>query len=218
MGGAFHADQDGGLNTYPAVNTFTAISAEAGLDGTANNQAYGATEAMFNIYNGSRSSERGRRVIIPRKLELTARQANTNGTDFRFHFYRDTANRWSANGTQLTPYPSSGSEDGDFTHIGSDAVIHAGDLDLSAAGSLERVLWRSWALNVVFVAGDKVTIVWGGDGEIPVAPDPEFFVVHVPSMWIGPGYNLSIHDVATAQTDDPKFMYNFWYEEIDTPT
>ncbi len=219
MSGVFHADGSGGLGAYPAVNSFTAISVEAGLDSADAITTYSATAALFNIWNQSRSSEDGTRVIKPRKLELTVRATtNTGATDFRLHFYRDPASRWASGGTQLTPYPLSGSEDADFTHIGSEAQIYAGELTLGNASALERVLWRTWVANVILLKGDKITIIWGGDAEVPVAPDPEFFVVHVPPMWIGPGNNLSIHALATGpQSADPKFQFNFWWEEEDTP-
>ncbi len=219
MGGVFHADGSRGLDSHPAINSFSAISAEAGIASADAITTYDANAALFNVYNQSRSGEGGSRVIIPRKLELTVRAAtNTGATNFRFHFYRDTKSRRSSGGTALTPYPLSGSEDADFGHIGSDAQIYAGELVLANAGALERPLWRSWAANIILLKGDKFTIVWGGGGEAPVGADPEFFVVHVPSMWIGPNQNLSIHALAAGpQSADPLFQFNFWYEEVDTP-
>ncbi len=219
MSGVFHADGPDGLGSYPAVNSFTAISAEAGLDSKDAPTTYSATAALFNIWNQSRDSEGGKRVIIPRKLELTVRQTtNTGATDFRLHFYRDPASRWTNGGTALTPYPLSGNEDGDFEHIGSVAQIYAGELTLGSASALERVLWRTFVKNEIMLKNDKITVVWGGSGESSVVAVPEASVVHVPPMWIGPGNNLSIHELATgAQSADPKFQFNFWWEEVDTP-
>ncbi len=219
MSGVFHFDGSGGPASYPALNSFTAVSAEAGVDSKDAPTSYSATAALVNIWNQSRSAEGGKRYIIPRKLELNSRQTtNTGATDFRLHFYRDPAGRWSSGGTLLTAYPLTGSEDADFTHIAADAQVYVGELTLSAASSLERVLWRTFVSNVIFLQGDKITIVWGGGGEIPVAPDPEFGVIHVPPMWLGPGNNLSIHELATGpQSADPKFQFNFWWEEVDLP-
>ncbi|KKK60930.1 hypothetical protein LCGC14_3019440 [marine sediment metagenome] len=208
-----------GLASYPAVNSFSAISVEGGIDSKDAVTTYSAILGLFNVYNQSLSSEGGRRVIIPRKLELNVRQTtNTGATDFRLHFYRDNKNRWASAGTQLTPYALSNSDRSGFEHIGSDAQIYAGALTLASAGTLERVLWQTYAANVILLKGDKITVIWGSDTEIPVAPDPEFFIVHVPPMPIGPGQNLSIHELAAGpQSADPKFQFNFWFDEVDTP-
>ena len=215
--GMFHAGGALGLNSYPAVNSFTAISAEAGIASRANNQAYSATAACMNIYNQSRDNEGGRRVIIPRKLELIAQDGNDNGTDIRLHFYRDNSNRRTGGGTLLTNVPLAGSENDDFVQIAAQAQIYVGDLTLAAAGSLERVLWRTVAKNELLVENDKITVLWGADGDNSVIAASELTVITVPPMWIGPGKNLSIHDIGTAQTVDPQWQYNFWYEEIETP-
>jgi len=216
MGGMFHADGALGLGSYPAVNSYTAISAEAGIASRANNQSYSATAACMNIFNQSSDDEGGRRVIIPRKLELIAQDGNDNGTDIRLHFYRDNIDRWSSGGTELTPYPLAGSENDDFVQIAAKAKIYVGDLTLATAGSLERCLWRTIAKNEILVENDKITVLWGASGENSVVAASEFTVVTVPPMWIGPGKNLSIRDVGAAQTVDPQWQYNFWWEEIET--
>ena len=214
--GFIHADSSRGLHSYPAVNSFSAISAEAGIASKDAPTAYDENAALVNIYNKGLAARGGTRVIVPRKLEMIVRAANTTASDFRFHFFRDNIDRWASGGTQLTPYQLSDSDDPDFVHQDTEATIYVGELVTANAGSTERVLWRTNATNVIFTTGDKVTIIWGGDIEIPVAPDPEFFMVHVPPMWIGPGKNLSIHEVATAQAADPKFQFNFWYDEVET--
>ncbi len=217
MGGMFHADGPLGLNSYPALNSYTAISAEAGIASRANNQAYSATAACMNIYNQSRDNQGGRRVIIPRKLELIAQDGNDNGTDIRIHFYRDDINRRTGGGTELSPIPLASSENDDFVQIAAKAKIWVGDLTLAAAGSTERVLWRTIVKNEIQVENDKIVIVWGADGDNSVVAASEVTITNIPPMWIGPGKNLSIHDVGAAQTVDPQWQYNFWWEEIETP-
>ena len=215
--GFIHADSSRGLHSYPAINSFSAISAEAGIASKDAPTAYDENAALVNIYNQSLHAEGGSRVIIPRKLEMIARAINTSGADFRFHFYRDKIDRWVSGGTQLSPFQLSDSDDPDFVHPATDAAIRVGELVTANAGAKEKVLWRTNATNVIFATGDKVTIIWGSDAEIPVAPDPEFFIVHAPPMWIGPGKNLSIHELAAGpQSADPKFQFNFWYDEVDT--
>ena len=216
MSGAFHVDGAGGFNTSPSVNSFTAISAEAGLASKDAPTSYSATAALVNIFNQSRSGTGGKRVIIPRKLELRVNSVNTSATDFRLHFFRDDIDRWSSGGTELTGYPLSGGEDADFKHASVQARVDVGELTLASAGTLERVIWRTYAADTILAAQEMITIVWGATGEIPHAADHDFLVVHVPPMWIGPGYNLSIHEVAAAQAADPKFQFNLWWEEHDT--
>ena len=219
MGGMYHGDGPLGLNSYPAVNSFSAISAEAGVASKANPTAYSANAGLVNIYNQSRDAAGGRRVIIPRKLELIAHAVNTASTDFRLHFYRDDENRWASGGTELTGYPLAGSENDDFVQIAPAAQIKVGLLTLGNAGDDESVLWRAIVRNEIMALNDKLVIIWGGNGDTSVVASSEVTITNVPAMWLGPGQNLSIHELSAGpQSDDPLFQYNFWYEEVETPT
>lgn len=217
MGGMFHGDGPLGLGSYPAVNSFSAISAEAGLASTDAPTAFDANVGLVNIYNQSRDAEGGRRVIIPRRLELIAKAVNTGSSDFRLHFFRDNADRWTSGGTSLTGYPLAGSENDDFVQIEPKARVDVGALVLANAGSTERVVWRTILRNEIMAVNDKLVVVWGADDGGSVVASSEVTVTTVPAMWIGPGKNLSIHEVAASQSADPKFQFNFWWEEVETP-
>lgn len=211
----FLYDGGQGMNSYPARQTYTACSAEAGIASKDAPTAFSATAACVNIFNTA-SAAADNRVIVPRKLELLVRAANSNATDFRLHFFIDKGRRWASVGTLLVNFPMSGSEDSRHAHEAGKAEVYVGELTLSAATASERVIWRSWVQNEIFVAQDKITVVFGSDTEELQAADPEMTVAHVPPMFIGPGYNLSIHEVSAAMTADPKFCYQLWWDEIET--
>lgn len=211
----FLYDGGQGMNSYPARQSYTACSAEAGIASKDAPTTFSATAACVNIYNTA-SAAADNRVIVPRKLELLVRAANTLATDFRLHFFMDKGRRWASAGTLLTANSISGSEDSRHAHAAAKAEVYIGELTLSAATADERPIWRSWIQNEIFIVEDKITVVFGSDTEDLQAPDPEMTVAHVPPMFIGPNYNLSIHEVAAAQSADPKFCYQLWFDEIET--
>ncbi len=211
---------DGGLATHPANRSYTAISVAAGIDMTANTQAYSATAGIINIWNQSRVANPSRNVvIIPRKIDLTVMQVNTSATDYFIDFYRDTSNRWASGGTLLTANNTAFDEPDDFPSPASVAQIYIGALVLSGAGDLERVMWRSMPKSAIGIAGERITILFGSDGiphdEVNTDVTGVDAVVHVPPIWLGRNQNLSIHGYGTSMTNDPKFKVQVWYEEFD---
>ena len=211
--GMFHVS-GGDMNSGYIRNTFSAISAEAGLASTDSPTSYSATVGLMNIFNQAASAGDYNVIIHPRMLNLVAKSANTSATDFRLHFYRDTADRYSSGGTELTPAVTSFDDSASYANHTAKARINAGLLALGAAGSDEEALWRAMCKDEVFAAGEGLTILWGGPlgGSIDSAAFNNNVIV-VPPMPIGRGQNLSIHEVAASQAADPKFQFQFWFEE-----
>ncbi len=218
--GMFHGGA-GDLNAYPARGTFAAISAEAGIASKAIPTTYAATSALMTIYNTSLSSDGNdnNRVLKPRLLTLTANTVNTGATDLRLHFYMDNKDRRSSGGTELTAQSTSFSDSSGYADVTPKAEIFFGDITAHAAGSDEKVLWRSYVKDEIFAIGESVTIVFGanGPGQIDTAGLADMVRV-VPPMVIGPGQTLIIHEVISgAQSVDADFQVNFWYEEGNFP-
>ncbi len=214
--GMFH-QLGGDMNSSYVRNTFTAISAEAGLDSKDVPTAFSATAALFNIFNQSVSAGGGDNnvVIVPRMLNLISHQVNTNATDFRLHFYRDTSDRYSTGGTELTPVVTSFDDSSGYANYTVSAEIFAGELTLESAGSDVEVLWRAFCKDEIFAVNEGFTIVWGAlpSGSIDAAALTSN-IICVPPMPIGRGQNLSIHEVvAGAQSADAKLQFQFWFEE-----
>ena len=212
--------ENGDFNTFPARNTFVALSAEAGLASLDAATAYAATAACFNIFNQSTMSSKPNVLIKPRLLRLTAKAVNTGGTDFRLHFFVDKIDRWSSGGTELTPVAAMGTMGAATTVLvrrTSQAKIYAGELTLAAASDA-KCIGRVLVKNEIFAANEQIEIWFGAPlaAGIDTAGLFRTATVVVPVI-LGQGDNLSIHEVAASQTADPKFQYELWYDEEGHP-
>ena len=78
MSGAFHVDGAGGFNTSPSINSFTAISAEAGLASKDAPTSYSATAALVNIFNQSRSGTGGKSMTQSRSGRASTGKTKTD--------------------------------------------------------------------------------------------------------------------------------------------
>ncbi len=216
---SFIASSDGGLSTFPANRTYSAISVAAGIASKDAAVAYDENEAIINIWNQSRVAVPSRNVvIIPRRIELTFMAENTTASDFFIDFYRDTISRWSSGGTQLSPWNTANDEASDFASPVSVAQVYVGELALANAGSDEKVLWRAQAKYAEGNVEEKIHIIFGNDGvphDEPAQGATVDSVIYAPAIWLGRNQNLSIHGYGTSQAADPKFQYQIWYEEYD---
>ena len=212
--GMFHLP-GGDMNASYVRNTFVALSAEAGLASLDAATTYSATAACFNCWNQTRAADTSNQnvIIIPRLLRLTAKAVNTTASDMRFHIVLDNTNRYSSGGTELTPVTTSDDEPTAFVDYTPKAKIYAGELTLAAA-SAAKIIARVLASVTILAANDVIELWFGTpQGGSMDGTGQTRTVITVAPVVIGRNQNMSVHEVATAQAADPKFQYEFWYEE-----
>lgn len=211
MSGQFHIP-GGDLNRLPARITFCANSAEAGLASTDAATAYSAAVGLMTCYNSDTTNNRI--TIIPRRLRLTAKAVNTAGVDFRLAIALDSTNRYTSGGTALTGFATEIDARTGYTAYTSKATINAGLLVTAAASSAEKIHVPTMMKEVIFAIDETIELWWGANGPASIdATDRSNIVTCVPPMWIGPGCTMVIHEVSASQSADPKFQFEFWYEE-----
>jgi len=176
--------------------------------------AFSATAGLMNIFN-SATLQQGN-VIRPVLLRLMCTTANTSAANYRLAMYLDSANRWSSGGSAITEVPvvDEGASGTSFVEPTSKATIYFGLLVLAAATDANLITHVNVAEDVM-VANDVINIWFGCGPSGGLGGAMEQVDVVVPPVWIKPGANLSIHEFAASQSDDPEFEFEFWY--IETP-
>ena len=206
----------GGMNEEYARNTFVTNSLAAGVASLDADDTYTATIGLLNIFNTgvpSGAENFKNLLILPRKIQLTAKAANDNATDMYLHFYLDQKDRYSTGGTTLVPNATNSASTNGFARKTAGARVEFGELTLAAASSSDEVLiWQARVAVGVMAIDDQITINFAmGDEHYTTGEESSGIVL--PPVFIGQGANLSVHLVATSQTADPKFMLAMWHEE-----
>ena len=183
--------------------------------------ARSATAGLMNVFNDTADGVGGN-VIIPIRLWLRETAINTTASNLSFAIYVDGKQRWSSGGTAITEVPTITSGEADFTEPTSNAMIHFGELVLSAATTSpgENKLWDREVSTTIGAADDTYDI-WFGDGPslfpaaVAATGHYEDNIFIRPACWIRPQSSLIFQSWGASQAADPAFEFEFWY--LETP-
>lgn len=187
----------------------TAAGGIASLDGAT---SFDAEKGLINIFNSATVNSEAV-WIVPIYIRLTCQELNDNATNFTLAGYLDNIDRYSSGGTALTPKASSLSAETNYTNNTSKATVYAGSNVLAAASSSVLQQFDVTMSQAALAVDESLTLLFDGQPKQNLGDN----VMSVAPVFIGPGGNLSIHEVAAGQTADPKFEMEICWVESGHP-
>ena len=179
--------------------------------------AFSALAGLINIYNAADPNgvDTTRYVeVIPICIFLRATAANTSGTSFNLVGYLDDINRYSSGGTALVETSLYMTSRSGWTQRTAKAAVHFGELTLAAAGTNVKKVFNQQVADVIFAA-DDVLAIWFGAGTMEQGAS--HYNAILPPVRLGPGANLSIHELSPSASADPGFEVDIWWAEQGHP-
>ena len=172
--------------------------------------SFSATVGLINIYNAADPANGEHHRVIPIGICLRALAVNTGATSFVLIGYEDNINRYSSGGTALTENNLYMTSQTGWTTRTAKAAVHFGVLTLAAASASVKKVFNQQISDVIYAADDTV-MIWFGEGATGENGNRNNIVL--PPIYLGPGGNLSIHELAASQSADPGFEVDIWWAE-----
>ena len=204
-------------NKAGARSTFMATNPTPGTGIASKNAptARSATSGLLHVFNNANATDGSEPYVIhPIRLRLTATTENTSGAAFRLSLYTDIIDRYSPGGTTITPVETIASGEAGWAAPTTKAVINFGDLTLAAASD-ENLVESQLVQQTILADMDIIDVFFGdmpGTGTYE-GTHMEGNSFLFPAIHIRPGASFHIAEIATSQSADPAFEFEFWYAE-----
>lgn len=191
---------------------FVTNNAQTGLATAAAPTAFSATNPFLLIYNQGRPSDDFAPRLYLDYLALLATAPGTAGTSLQCAITRDSGNRFSSGGTEITANIANTGP----TSIGALARIWAGNITATAAGGNAKTLIGNRFLSgSIPVIGDEYTLRFGAAGvpDIVSISTIKSITKNMPPIVIGPDESLLVHLWLPAQSAASSFAPELgWWE------
>lgn len=195
---------------------FTANNAQTGLATAAAPTAFSATNPFLIIYNASNPSDDFAKRLYLDYIMLMSTAAGTAATSVQFVITRDTGNRFTSGGTDLTP---------NIVNLGptstaSPTRVYAGNLTAAAASSVVKTLVGNRTMKSATApaptALDQYTIRCGSTSSpdlLSLGGTQTMSTCNIPPIVLGPNESLLLHLFLPAQSAASSFAPEVgWWE------
>lgn len=191
---------------------FTVNNAQTGLATAATPTAFSATNPFLLIYNQGRPSDDFSPRLYIDYATLLATAGGTAGTSLQYAITRDSGNRFSSGGTEITANIANTGP----TSFGPLARIWAGNITATAAtANAKTLIGNRFLSGSIPVIGDEYTLRFGAAGV------PDFVgistiksvVKNMPPIIVGPDESLLVHLWLPAQSAASSYAPELgWWE------